>query len=73
MLKVSAFYLEKQKSFIPKNMPREIQMMAFAVLIFREGFVTKVDIFGLPTYSCQRSLRMPLKLRKTFWLQKNEL
>ena len=47
MLKVSAFYLEKQKSFIPKkiffqpqslNMPREIQKMAFAVLIFSEGF-----------------------------------
>ena len=48
MLKVSAFYLEKQKSFIPKknffrpqslNMPREIQKMSFAVLIFSEGFV----------------------------------
>ena len=47
ILKVSAFYLEKQKSFIPKNiflrpqslnMLREIQKMAFAVLIFSEGF-----------------------------------
>ena len=47
MLKVSAFYLEKQKSFITKkiffrplslNMPREIQKKAFAVLIFSEGF-----------------------------------
>ena len=44
MLKVSAFYLEKQKSFTPKkkffgrNMPREIPKMAFAVLIFSEGF-----------------------------------
>ena len=47
MVKVSAFYLEKQKSFIPKkmffrpwslNVPREIQKMAFAALIFSEGF-----------------------------------
>ena len=48
MLKVSAFYLEKQTSVIPKkniflavvslNMPREVQKMALAVLIFSEGF-----------------------------------
>ena len=45
MLKVSAFFLEKQKSFIPKktyfkplNMPRYIQKMVLAVLIFSEGF-----------------------------------
>ena len=47
MLKVSAFYLEKQKRFIPKkiffkplslNMPKYIQKMALAVLIFSEGF-----------------------------------
>ena len=47
MLKVSAFYLEKQKRFFPEklffwpsslNMPRKIQKMAFAVLIFSEGF-----------------------------------
>ena len=47
MPKVSAFYLEKQKSFIPKKMkfrreslnrPREFQQMAFAVPIFIEGF-----------------------------------
>ena len=41
MLKVSAFYLEKQKSFIPKKMffkPRYIQKMVLAVLIFSEGF-----------------------------------
>ena len=47
VLKVSAFYLEKQKSFIPKknkirplflNRSREFQQMAFAVLIFSEGF-----------------------------------
>ena len=47
MLKVSAFYLEKQKSFIPKtnkslNMPREIQKMALAVLIFSEGFADNI-------------------------------
>ena len=48
MLKVLAFYLDKQKRFIPKknlrpqslNMPREIQKMAFAVLNFSEGFVS---------------------------------
>ena len=47
MLKVSAFYLEKLKSFIPKKiyfrpqslkMPRQFQKMALAVLIFSEGF-----------------------------------
>ena len=41
MLRVSAFYLEKQKSFIPKKIffgRREIQKMALAVLIFSEGF-----------------------------------
>ena len=47
MLKVSDFSLEKQTSFIPKkicfepyclNMPTEIQNMAFAALIFSEGF-----------------------------------
>ena len=32
MLKISAFYLEKQKSFIPEN------DMAFAIQIFSEGF-----------------------------------
>ena len=43
MLKVSAFYLEKQKKFcfyLKKIFfrPREIQKMALAVLIFSEGF-----------------------------------
>ena len=41
MLKISAFYLEKQKSFIPPkkfDLGREFQQMAFAVLIFSEGF-----------------------------------
>ena len=47
MLEISAFYLEKQKSFIPKkiqfkpqslNWPREFQQMVFAVPIFSEGF-----------------------------------
>ena len=46
MLKISPFYLEKQKGFIPKkcnlsrslNRPREFQQMAFAVPIFSEGF-----------------------------------
>ena len=47
MLKVSAFYLEKQKSFIPKkNMflaivskyAKIVQKVALAVLIFSEGF-----------------------------------
>ena len=33
MLKVSAFYLKKQKSIIPR-----IQKMALVVLIFSEGF-----------------------------------
>ena len=65
MLKVSTFYLEK-KSFMPKkiyfrlqslNMPREIQKMAFAVLIFSEGFehnqknldsIDLADIFQIP-------------------------
>ena len=47
MLKVSAFYLEKQKFYPQKkkfkpslNMPRWIQKMALAVLIFSEGFGT---------------------------------
>ena len=44
MLKVSAFYLEKQKSFIPKKNFKPysvtIQKMALAVLIFSEGFDT---------------------------------
>ena len=52
MLKISAFYLEKQKSFIPKklwfrlqslNRPREFQQMAFTVLIFSEGFDKDVE------------------------------
>ena len=45
MLKVSAFYLEKQKIFIPKkkynlirNRPRKFQQMVFVVPIFSEGF-----------------------------------
>ena len=47
MLKVSAFYLKKQKSVIPKkiiskpqslNGPRQFQQMAHAVLIFIDGF-----------------------------------
>ena len=47
MLKISAFYLEKQKSFIPKKyiiqavvskQAKEFQQMAFAVPIFSEGF-----------------------------------
>ena len=46
MLKVSAFYLEKKQNipknifFKPKslNVPRYIQKMALAVLIFSEGF-----------------------------------
>ena len=54
IMKVSAFYLEKQKSFIPKkiffrplavNMPREIQKMALAVLIFSEGFGNNYLVF----------------------------
>ena len=53
MLKVSAFYLEKQISFIPKkklfsqSMPRLIQKMALAVLILSEGFVTTYNRFFL--------------------------
>ena len=52
ILKVSAFYLEKQKSFIPKkicfkplslNMPQSAQKMALAVLIFSEGFVNTLS------------------------------
>ena len=55
MLKVSAFYLEK-KSFIPKkiifspqslNMPRQIQKMALAVLIFSEGFAGNVNKYKI--------------------------
>ena len=51
ILKISAFYLEKQKSFIPKriwskpwslNRPKEFQQMAFAVPIFSEGFAYHV-------------------------------
>ena len=44
-LKVSAFYLEKQKSFIPKKKkiwavpPRYIQKMALAVLIFQKVLI----------------------------------
>ena len=42
MLKISAFYLEKQKSFIPKKIffkpYRRIQKMALAFLSFSEGF-----------------------------------
>ena len=47
MLKFSAFYLEKQKSFIPKKTiflavvskhAKLIPKMALAVLIFSEGF-----------------------------------
>ena len=47
MLKFSAFYLEKQKSFIPKKTiflavvskhAKIIPKMALAVLIFSEGF-----------------------------------
>ena len=49
MLKISVFYLIKQKSFIPKkiwfrpeslNRLREFQQMAFAVPIFSEGFAS---------------------------------
>ena len=51
-LKVSAFYLEKQKSFSskkvffkpkPLNMPRQIQKMALADIIFSEGFGSRRD------------------------------
>ena len=50
MLKVAAFYLKKQKSFIPKKiflgrslyMSRDIQKMVFAVLIFSDGFANNV-------------------------------
>ena len=47
MLKISALYREKPKSFIPKknviktvvfDMPRKFQQMEFAVPIFSEGF-----------------------------------
>ena len=47
MLKISAFYLEKQKSFLPRkirskpeslNRPKQFQQMAFAVPIFNDGF-----------------------------------
>jgi hypothetical protein len=38
MLEISAFYLKRQKSFIPKYRPREFQQMALAVPIFSEGF-----------------------------------
>ena len=45
-LKVSAFYVEKQKSFIPKKYdlsrrPGQFQEMVFAVLIFSEDFGLK--------------------------------
>ena len=55
MLKVSAFYLEKQKSFIPKkiyNLGRSLYIgqessnrWRFAVPIFREGFGFPVQKF----------------------------
>ena len=40
MLKVSAFYLEKQKSFIPKKICCQYQnkKALFTDLIFRDGF-----------------------------------
>ena len=55
------FYLEKQKSCIPKkiffrsqslNMPRQIQKMVLAVLIFTEGFDLTVLMYMLcpPSY-----------------------
>ena len=52
-----AFYLEKQKRFIPKkifrpyylNRQREFQQMAFAVPIFREGFGKDVQSQTLRT------------------------
>ena len=44
MLKISAFYLEKQKSFIRKkislNRQREFQQIAIAVQSSSEGFET---------------------------------
>ena len=53
-LKVSAFYLEKQKSFIPKKNifwavpPRYIQKMALAVSIFQKVLgKTKVKLLFL--------------------------
>ena len=74
MLKVSAFYLEKEKSFTLRlieiyqntttkriffksqslNMPRQIQKMALAVLIFSEGFAKHIIII-------MRKINLPSK------------
>ena len=45
MLKVSAFYFEKQKSFIPKKSrcQYQIKKALFTDSIFREGFVQNSD------------------------------
>ena len=43
-----SFLSEQEKSFIPKNIsfrPKEIRKMAFAVLIFSEGFLKNNAFF----------------------------
>ena len=61
IVKVSAFYLEKQKGFIPKkiyNLNRSLYIgqessnrWRFAVPIFREGFGLFLELFWLMQFS----------------------